>query len=225
MSEMQTMDQAATTTEGTAASQGDASGQANANQQTSQQQQQQATEGQSNQTNANTDGKVGDDQGKPDTRYGAPDAYDFKAPEGQQFDTEVLTVFQEAAKELNLSQDAAQKILDKMAPTVQARQMQQLEQIRTDWANQATADKEYGGDALQENLAIAKKSLDSFGTPELRSLLQESGLGNHPEVIRFMYRAGKAISEDKFVGGARQGGSAKPTSNADYASSLYPSQQ
>lgn len=222
MSEMQTMDQAATTTEGTAASQGDASQQANASQQASQTQQ--ATSGQNTQANANTDGKGGD-QGNQDPRYGAPDAYEFKPPEGQQFDTEVLSVFQEAAKELNLSQDAAQKILDKMAPTVQARQMQQLEQIRTDWANQATADKEYGGDALNENLAIAKKSLDAFGTPELRSLLQESGLGNHPEVIRFMFRAGKAISEDKFVGGARQGGKDAPKSNADYATSLYPSQQ
>jgi hypothetical protein len=223
MSEMQTMDQAATTTEGTAASQGDASQQANASQQASQTQQ--ASQGQTNQANANTDGKGGDDQGNQDSRYGAPETYDFKAPEGQQFDTEVLSVFQEAAKELNLSQDAAQKILDKMAPTVQARQMQQLEQIRTDWANQATADKEYGGESLNENLAIAKKSLDAFGTPELRSLLQESGLGNHPEVIRFMFRAGKAISEDKFVGGARQGGKDAPKSNSDYANSLYPSQQ
>jgi hypothetical protein len=224
MSEMQTMDQAATTTEGTGASQGDASQQANASQQASQTQQ--ATDGQTNQANANTDGKAGQDQGKPaDTRYGAPEAYDFKPPEGQQFDSDVISMFGDVAKEMNLSQEAAQKMLDKMAPVVQQRQMQQLEEIRTNWANEASADKEYGGDKLQENLAVAKKALDNFGTPELRSLLNESGLGNHPEVIRFMFRAGKAISADRFVGGARQGGNNKPTSNADFASSLYPSQQ
>mgnify|MGYP000700477353 CR=1 FL=1 len=69
--------------------------------------------------------------------------------------------------------------------------------------------------------AVAKKALDTFGTPEFRTLLNESGLGNHPEMIRMMFRAGKAISEDKFV----PAGSGSPKGAKDAANALYPNQQ
>ena len=78
------------------------------------------------------------------------------------------------------------------------------------------------------NLEVAKSSLKAFGTDALKSLLQESGLGNHPEVIRFMYRAGKAISEDSYVGNS-QGASAKgngiPKDFNGIANALYSNQQ
>ena len=44
--------------------------------------------------------------------------------------------------------------------------------------------------------------LDAFATPEFRQLLEQTGMGNHPEVIRTFYRAGKAISEDGLVSGS-----------------------
>jgi hypothetical protein len=219
MTEMLMTDQAATTTEGTASSQTPASNAstdaapAGTQQQATSGQNQQAT--QDGQAAGNTDGKV----------TGAPEAYEFKAPEGKEFDPEVINSFSDIAKELDLPQDAAQKMIDKLAPKIQERQMQVIEQVRNDWAQQAQTDKEYGGEKLTENLAVAKKALDAFGTPELRSLLNESGLGNNPEVIRFMFRAGKAISEDRFVGGAPSGGkSAGPKSFNDAASALYSNQ-
>ena len=153
------------------------------------------------------------DQGKKPE--GAPEKYEFKAEEGQAFDDQVIGAFSEVAKELNLSQEAAQKVLDKMAPVIASRQAEQVSAAQAAWTESAKTDKEYGGDKLQENLAVAKQALDAFGTPELRTLLNDSGLGNHPEVIRMFYRAGKAISQDRFVTG---GGGA--TSQAD-ARKLY----
>lgn len=161
-----------------------------------------------------------DDAGKAD-KAGAPEQYEFKAPEGQKFDDLVIAEFTEVARELDLPQDAAQKILDKVAPVIQARQTEQINAARTAWGEATRTDKEFGGDKLNENLAVAKKALDKFGSPELRVLLNESGLGNHPEVIRMMYRAGKAIGEDTFVGGKQTG--ATPSQSA--AKALYPSQQ
>lgn len=226
MSEMQTMETGATTTESGAVSQAPQSELATADKLYGDQQQQ--SEEQTQQTDGAAESDTGEtqsDEGETASE-GAPEQYaDFTPPEGQQFDPEVIKNFAEIAKELNLSQDAAQKMLDKMGPAVAQRQAQQIEQLRADWTNQSTTDKEFGGDKLNENLSVAKKALDSFGTPELKSLLNESGLGNHPEVIRLLYRAGKAISEDSFVGGAKQGGSQKPQSQADLASSLYPSQR
>ncbi len=132
-----------------------------------------------------------------------------------QFDDAVVGAFSEVAKELNLTQDNAQKVLDKMAPVIAARQVEQLQAASAGWADAAKADKEFGGDKLAENLGVAKKAMDAFATEELRALLNESGLGNHPEVIRMFYRAGKAISEDSFVSG--QGGK----SNQGDARRLY----
>ena len=132
---------------------------------------------------------------------GAPEKYEFTPAEGTQFDEQVIGAFSEIAKELNLTQEAAQKVLDKMAPAIQARQSEQIAAVQSAWANQAKSDKEFGGDKLNESLAVAKKALETFGSPELSALLNESGMGNHPEIIRAFYRAGKAISEDRFVGG------------------------
>ncbi len=142
---------------------------------------------------------------------GAPEKYEFKAPEGTAYDPSVLESFAAAAKEANLSQEAAQKLVEKMAPAIAARQDDQVKAIRKEWQDASTADKEFGGEKLAENLGVARKALDAFGSPELRTLLDNTGLGNHPEVLRFMFRAGKAISEDKFVGGnARGTGASNP---------------
>lgn len=182
--------------------------------------QQQAAQGQTATTG--TEPAPGDqsqgDQAKP---AGAPDKYEFKLPEGVQLDDKGTSAFSEVAKELNLTQDAAQKVLDKMGPVIAGRHAEVLNQAKAQWVEGAKVDTEFGGDKLAENLAVAKKALDTFGTPELRTLLNESGLGNHPEIIRAFFRAGKAISEDKFVPAG--GGSPKGAKAA--ADALYPNQQ
>ena len=164
-------------------------------------------------------------------KEGAPEKYEFNskvADAPDELDPEVLTAFGEVAKELDLPQEAAQKVLDKVAPVMQARQAAVVEQVKLDWANESQADKEFGGESLNDNLEIAKSSLNAFGTDALKSLLQESGLGNHPEVIRFMYRAGKAISEDSYVGNS-DGVNAKsngiPKDFNGIANALYSNQQ
>jgi len=142
------------------------------------------------------------DKPADDKPQGAPEAYSFDAPEGVTFDDAVVEAFSEVARDLNLPQDQAQKVLDKMAPVMAARQADQIQAVRSQWESDARADKEFGGDKLDENLAVAKKAMDAFATPELKALLNETGMGNHPEIIRTFYRAGKAISEDKFINGA-----------------------
>jgi hypothetical protein len=151
----------------------------------------------------------------------APEAYEFKVPEGRAFDAEVITAYSQVAKELNLSQDAAQRLLDAVGPKMVERQTAQIEAIRNGWADSSKSDREFGGEKLSENLGVAKKALDAFGTTELRTLLNETGLGNHPELIRFMFRAGKAISEDRMVTGAATQAKAGPRSFADLAEALY----
>lgn len=172
-------------------------------------------------------GEDGGNPGESNSILGAPEAYDFKPIEGVNLDEGVVGAFTELAKELDLSQSAAEKVLNKMAPVLAERSMAKLAEAKQAWFQASVQDKEFGGDKLGENLAVAKKALDAFASPELRSLLNESGLGNHPEFVRLMYRAGKAISEDGYVG-ASPGSSASKGMPRDFnglAAALYSNQQ
>lgn len=160
------------------------------------------------------------DEGKPAPR--APAEYaDFTLPDGATLAPEVKAMLTDAAKNLDLTQEQAQKLVELDLK----RNQQFTERVNaqgTQWLNELPSDKEFGGEKLSENLAIATKAIDAFGTPELKKLLNETRLGNHPELIRVFYRAGKAISQDsRFVAG----GSGNQPAKGDAAAALYPNQK
>lgn len=141
----------------------------------------------------------------PVAPVGAPEKYEFK--DADKFDATVLGSFAEAAKEANLPQDVAQKVLDKVAPVLAERRAAQEAAVVTGWVESAKTDKEFGGEKIKENMATALKAVDALypdakapETVAIRELLN-GPLGNNPDVIRLLFRAGKAISEDKFVVG------------------------
>ena len=134
-----------------------------------------------------------------------PESYTFTAPDGLALDSGVTDAFAGVAKELGLSQDAAQKLVATMAPVMAQRQSDSLQAQRTEWREQAVADKDFGGDKLTDNLAAARRARDAFASPELTQLLEQTGLGDHPEVIRLFVKTGKAMSEDGLVSGRATG--------------------
>jgi len=155
---------------------------------------------------------------------GTPETYEFKAPQGTEVGAPVLTAFSDVARELGLPQDGAQKVLDKVAPAIAAHQAAQLEAfyqdiggLPTTWEDAARKDAEYGGPAFEQNLAVTQKAI-ALGTPELKALLNKTGLGNHPEMVRWMYRVGKHFNEDAFVTGQN---SSVPTAPSA-AQRMYP---
>lgn len=150
-----------------------------------------------------------------------PEKYELNPGEGKEFDSEFLQVYEETARELELSNEKAQKIIDKLGPVLERRQAERIEAVRNEWAEQSKVDKEFGGEKLAENLAVAKQALDKFGTPELKELINKSGFGNHPELIRFFYRAGKATTPDTVVTGREAQGKTGPKNFGDFASALY----
>lgn len=159
-----------------------------------------------------------------ETKAGAPEVYEFKAAEGQTFDPEFVKGYSEVARELNLTQEAAQTMIDKVGPVLAQQQAAQIAQVRNDWAEASKVDAEFGGAKFNENLAIAKQSIDKFATPEFKQMLDDTGLGNHPEWIRYCYRVSKAFSPDSFEGGHKEGGAAPKDFNS-MASRLYPGQK
>ena len=148
----------------------------------------------------------------------APESYEFKLPEGIEADKSALEEFTTFAKELKLKGEDAQKAVD-IGMRMVERQQEAHRKLVESWAEEVKGDKELGGDKLNQNLAVAKKAVDAFGGPELKAMLDQTGLGNHPAVIKMFVAVGKKISEDSLVQGDRSGAGA-PKSIAER---LYPS--
>lgn len=139
---------------------------------------------------------------------GAPEKYEFQAAEGVELDTEALRDFEPVAREMNLTNEQAQKLVDvypKILAGVQQRQVEAWQQTTEQWAADVKADKEIGGDKLLSNLSAAQRALDQFGTPELKTYLNDTGLGNHPDLVKAFVKIGKAMSEDGMVTGGNDG--------------------
>lgn len=157
------------------------------------------------------------------SKDGAPEAYgEFTVPEGIEIDASVLEQFQGTAKELNLSQDQAQKLIDMqsdLAKVSTAKAEAAWADQQTKWREAAENDEEFGKGKYDESVSIARSGMLEIGGSPLARALEETGMGNHPEFIRFMYRVGKATRDDNFHFG--KDASSAPKSHADV---LYPDQ-
>ncbi|WP_164038045.1 peptidase [Serratia marcescens] len=138
------------------------------------------------------------EKAEKEKKSAAPEKYEFTPPEGQELDANALAVFEPIAKELGLSQEQAQKLVD-IYPQLQQQQAEAWSKQVADWGEQVKADKEIGGDKFNASVGAAQRALDQFGNPELREYLNASGLGNHPALVRFCAKVGKAMAEDTFV--------------------------
>jgi hypothetical protein len=149
---------------------------------------------------AETDG--GEQESNTETQ---PEEFAIDVPEGMEAFAPDFEVFNGAAASwLSENPNATPAETLKWAAQWQAERAQagaveSVEQFNTqvsNWLDEARADKDIGGDKFDENVATAIKAIDTFGSDGLKSILNESGLGNHPEIIRFAVKAGRLISDD-----------------------------
>jgi hypothetical protein len=148
---------------------------------------------------------------------GAPEDYDgFAAPEGVTLDDGLLGDFKGLARELDLPQQSAQKLVD-LAVRMRQADAEAIVAVRQSWLDASKADREFGGDRLHENLATAKRGVEAYGSPALAQLLNETGLGNHPEFVRLFVKIGRTVSEYTYLAGGRA-----PAGQRSLAERLYP---
>ena len=130
----------------------------------------------------------------------APEAYQaYTNDKGEQIDLEGFKGFAAAAKESGLSQENAQKMFGAMRTEADNYVRQKTQELSTQWAKASREDAEFGGAKFDENCGQIAAAYKQFATPELKNLLDASGLGNHPEVMRLFYRVGKALAQDTGV--------------------------
>lgn len=125
----------------------------------------------------------------------------FVAPEGVTLDAPVVEAFTGIAKELGLPQDKAQAVIDKVAPAMKAQQDAAFETMKDTMLTAAKADAEIGGEKFDESVATAKLAIDTYFAPSFAKFLNDSGLGNHPEMIRGLMKAGAPLKADGHVPG------------------------
>ena len=153
-----------------------------------------------------------------------PEKYEIKFGD-KEADPAILEAFTPIAKDLGLTNEQAQKLATFHNDQVQALLTSQTQvqseawaNVQKQWVSDARADKEYGhlagGKTFDENMSMVAKAMQQFGTPALNKALVDSGMGNHPEIARMMFRVGKAISEDSIrVGNVGNSGAPVPLAN------------
>lgn len=156
------------------------------------------------------------DSGGQSDKPATPPVYSaFTLPEGVSFDSERTTQFTSILGDLELTgkvdhalmQGAGQKLVDFHLNEVQ-RQVQDLskqwttqwEKTKNDWKESFLADPDIGGTKFQATVDSAVNFIKVHGgTPEqqteFRNLMETSGLGNHPAMIRLLANAGRAYKE------------------------------
>lgn len=159
------------------------------------------------------------DAGKaPAETSSVPEKYEFKMPEGASPDIKLMEGFEPLAKELKLSNEQAQKLVDLYAKhTTDLVQTQEkaLAEERKGWRESFQKLPNTG-----EILSNAKRALDSLANADAKQLLTNSWLGDHPAIIDLLSKAGKLLAEHPMHTGGEPSVTRK--SNAEV---FYPSSQ
>lgn len=137
-----------------------------------------------------------------------PEHYELTMPEGVTLDEESLALVEPVFKDIKLTQEAAQKIAD-VFPSIAEKIAQRSTEAannriltevvaqRKEWAEGCQKDPVYGGPNFDASKANAAKFIDQFGGDQLRSILNDSGLGNHPALFAACAKAGAMLAEDQ----------------------------
>lgn len=146
--------------------------------------------------------KPGEKDPTPPEKPPVPEKYELKLPQGSLITSERLEKLSAFAKEKGLSQDQAQMLVEREHDAVNeyhARLHSNYAAEEKKWIETAQKDSEIGGDNLPRAVEYSKRVLERFASEQLRKELDESRLGNHPELVRLLYRIGKKFHPKELV--------------------------
>ena len=137
---------------------------------------------------------TGGEEAKADTPP-EPYALDFGVY-GENVDAGEAAFLSKIAQDSGADAAAASKLVQDLTLWGQVKHEQQVQA----WEEASRNDPDFGGEKLQENLAIANRALEAYDPQgEIRAMLTETGYGNHPDLIRFMLAIGRDLAPDRMV--------------------------
>ena len=112
-----------------------------------------------------------------------------------------LDDFKNIAHNLGLSQNQAEKILD-MYSQANYDQMEQAEARHSEMQVEGinALQKEWGK-SYNENVELARRAFTNFASKEALDVMEDSGLGNHPEIVKMFSKIGNLLKEDGIMVG------------------------
>ncbi len=157
--------------------------------------------------------------------------YDLKLPEQsvlQQADVDEILAY---AKDKKLTNDVASMLLgqrETAAVAANVRAQAAYTAKVAQWEADVKADTDLGGANYDTTLAQVKLVMDKIAPAGsklegFKTLVNETGLGNHPEFVRFVAAIGKLMGEDKGLGGGGgAGGGSGDNADIPLEKRLYP---
>ncbi len=148
---------------------------------------------------------------EPEKPEGAPERYEFTVPEGLTFNEANTAKVTGLFKELNLTNEQAQKLINaegEYLNDIQTANVEAFENFKADLKDQTL--KKYGA-AWDTEKVYAAKFIDQIGGPELGKQVREflendpigQAVGSHPLFTELFITAGKRLAEDKLEEGAK----------------------
>ena len=144
----------------------------------------------------------------------APDTYaNFKAPDNYTLDPKAVEAALPIFKELGLTQDQAQKLVDlQIARDIEAAKAPTtaVETMRADWRSKVAADTELkaavngdktGLDAVKLDIGRALTHLPPAEAAEFKSAMDLTGAGDHPAFVKAIWKLSQLVTEGKHVTG------------------------
>lgn len=191
-----------------------------------------------------TDAPAPDAETKPTTPQtdapSVPDKYEFKAPDNYTLDPTAYEAAIPVFKELGLTNDQAQKLIDIQVQreiAIAKGPMGAVETMRKEWRGQTEADAEIkatidknsgktGIAAVKINLARTLAVLPVDLQVEFKDAMNLTGVGDHPAFIKAFNRLAAYVTEGSHVAGKGPSveGQIKPGTNVkpSPAQALYP---
>lgn len=135
----------------------------------------------------------------------APEHYVLKNANGEDVEPQELEMMSRMFKDVNLSQEQAQKLYsayEKEQGSFIEQSQKAFNQMRDDWFNQTISDPQLGGQNIGQTKLCIKRVMQQCGNKELSEFLNKTGLGFNPAMVRFMTKVGELIGNDnRFVTG------------------------
>lgn len=183
-------------------------------QQTSTETQQQSQETQQNNSNQKDElGEFADmyNTDKEQQQNNVPESYTFSDAEGNNLDLapEDAEAFSKVFKDAGLSQEQANKLFNvymsdikQLTEQIESERTAQTLEQKKSWMNEVKNDSEMGGQNFETTKANIKAVMNQYGSKELSSYLNESGLAYNPHFVRFISRIGASLGNDSnFING------------------------
>lgn len=155
--------------------------------------------------------------------YGAPESYDYseiELPENMVLDEELVNQFNPIAKELNLSNKSANKLMC-LGVELAKKNFAGVENIASELQNaerlsyekllvEDTEFKAFSDEQYDQYLSVANTGIKAVATPEFQELVKAKGLTKHPAFIKTFHAIGKLCSNDRVPNGEPVGKSERP---------------